>query len=180
MDFSHNSECVVHRYLNRLPESLVLNGYRGWLRGLAFKEYDSFNDVWNYYAASLGSQAGGLALKSLEGLVQCLCACASCPLRFLSNQCNHLCRDECLLLSIVAALQHGDEAALHTSVSPLFNREKEGQVLSAAGEYAFILKASNAVLLPVSAEVITDILNRSHRQYDQAPKVFHQITNTIH
>lgn len=166
-------QCAAGQYINRQAESLVLRGYRSWLHGLVLDDPRLFEEVWNLYASKLGSQNGRFALNALEKLIKNLGVCARCPLRFLSKECQHICRDECLILSTIAAIQHGDDDALRTSMSAICGKDRQGQVLAPAGEYALILKASNEVLLPIPDFAVRDIIARSAQPQYQPSSTLH-------
>ena len=149
--------CPAVRYLRREPENLVVNGYRSWILGLIEKDAAHWEQAWNAHARSLGSDAARIALDGLQELIRTLGACATCPLRFHKPDTGHLCRDECLILGLIAGLQHGDEDAAWQSATGLSCAAKCGQVMAASGTYAFSLKHADRVLLPVPAAAIRDI-----------------------
>lgn len=148
---------VARQYLRREPESLTVGGYRNWLSGIANNEPRYWRQVWHAHVSTLGPTVGSHAVQSLSSLVQCLGSCAVCPLRFLPPETDSLCRDECLLLGLISAIQHGDDESLHLSASALACARQGRDILAPAGQYAISLKCAGRVLLPVSAEAINDI-----------------------
>ena len=156
--------CVAVRYLRREPENLVVNGYRNWILGMVEKDVAHWEQVWNSHARSLGPGPARIAIDGLQELVRTLGACATCPLRFHRPDTGHLCRDECLILGLIAGLQHGDEDAAWQSAAGLSCATKCGQVMAASGTYAFSLKHADRVLLPVPAAAIRDIELQSAQQ----------------
>lgn len=150
--------CPAADYLARQPERLVVEGYRNWLNGFAQNDSRAWDSVWNLYAAELGISEGRIALDGLAAFVDALGRCASCPLRFFPSKACHLCRDECLVLSLVAALQHGDEDAGRMSAEGLACRTGCTEVTAAAGDYAMRLKMFGQTLLPIPPLVVADFL----------------------
>lgn len=152
--------CPAADYLNRKPEQLVVRGYRDWLQGCAGDDRWAWNTVGNLYAAELGEAEGRIALEGLAQFVMALGRCATCPLRFFPSETFHLCRDECLVLSLVAALQHGDEDAQRMSAEGLVCRSRCPELVAAAGDYAMRLKMFDCTLLPIPPLVVADFLDR--------------------
>lgn len=160
-DLQGAGECPAVRYLRREPENLVVNGYRSWILGLIERDAAHWEQAWNAHARSLGSESARIALDGLQELVRTLGVCATCPLRFHKPQTGHLCRDECLILGLIAGLQHGDEDTAWQSASGLSCAAKCSRLVAAGGTYAFSLKHADRVLLPVPANAIRDIEQQS-------------------
>ena len=150
--------CRRAPYMNRLPEALVVKGYRHWLNGQVAGDLDAWTQAWELYANTLGTAQGRAAMNTLVNFVNALGRCATCPLRFLPAGSGHLCRDECLVLSLVAALQHGDDEAGQFSAEALTCRARCHDAIAAASEFAMSLKISGHSLLPVPQTTIANIL----------------------
>lgn len=144
-------------YLARGPESLVIDGYRGWLHFAAHRDAQRLQEIWNRFNRRLDPHSARLAMAGLERLIRQLGACANCPLRFHCQGTQHLCRDECLVLSMISGLQHGDDAASFLSARALTSQVKALEVIAAGGEFAITLRAAGQVLLPVEAATIMTI-----------------------
>ena len=144
--------------MNRLPEALVVKGYRHWLSGHISGDLDAWAQAWTLYAGTLGAAQGRVTLNGLAQFVNALGRCAVCPLRFLPTGSEHLCRDECLVVSLVAALQHGDDEAGQFSAEALTCRARCQDAIAAASEFAMSLKISGYSLLPVPQAAIADVL----------------------
>jgi len=154
----HNGS--VDDYFNRLPEKLVLEGYRHWWAGYETGSIEPWELVWNLYAVALGTCDARRALPVLSNYVRTLKRCAACPLRSFPFHSRHLCTEECLTMGLVAGLQHGDEAAelcLRELACPIRCNEVE----DAANDLAQTLTELQQVMLPIPATVIEDVLRRA-------------------
>lgn len=154
-------QCTGAAYLALAPENLLINGYRNWVAGLAGAG-PRFCDAARFgHVSRLGAVDGKLAIEALTALIARLGICARCPLRFYKPGSNHVCRDECLLLGLVAGAQHGDDDALVTAARLLSGREALAAVIDRAGAYAAILLSHNQRLIPVPANILVEIDFRS-------------------
>ena len=165
--------CPAAEYLARKPERLVVEGYRNWLNGCAQGDAGAWDSAWNLYATELGSSEGRIALDGLAVFVNALGRCASCPLRFFPSKACHLCRDECLVLSLVAALQHGDDDAGRMSAEGLACSTRCVELTAAAGDYAMRLKMFGCTLLPIPPLVVADFLAGPAQRSAAGPQTLH-------
>ena len=162
--FDGNEEagnCAAARYLRRVPENLVVNGYRGWLLFALEDNQAHLHAVLEALCRSLGERAAASAMAGLDGLIRQLGKCAVCPLRFKRPNTSHLCRDECLLLSMIAGLQHGDEEAAFEGAAALTYRARAAQVLGAGAAFAIELKLAGQQLLPIHADTVRWIVSQN-------------------
>lgn len=150
--------CRVRQYLSRLPERLVVSGYRSGLDACATGDGSSWAALRALYHARLGEADAGIAMAGLAGFIVALGRCAQCPLRYFPAPSCHLCRHECLVLSLIAALQHGDEDSAMTSARCLAGSRDCEQLLAAAGDYAMRLKILGCLLLPIPPNVVAQFL----------------------
>ncbi len=157
-DHQDNGRAAVD-YMNRPPENLVLNGYRGWLLHAAESDPCHLSEVWNLYCAQMSERNACFVMSGLEGLIRQLGICATCPLRFARPKTNYLCRDECLILGLIAGLQNSDEEAAFESASALTCAAKSNEVMISGGEFAMALKCAGQQLLPINAETIRWIVH---------------------
>ncbi|MEM8798026.1 MAG: hypothetical protein AAGE61_20845 [Pseudomonadota bacterium] len=149
--------CPENGYLSHPTEMLVLKGYRQWMAGIATKDISHWNETWNMFCRTLGPPHARACMDALVAFVGTLRLCANCPLKTLDPTCSGLCRDECLVVGLLAALQHGDEAALNLCLNKLTSGPRSQEVTNAAGELAIALKAAGFVLCPVPINVLYDI-----------------------
>ena len=102
-------------YFERPPERLVLEGYRRWLAGYDSGSVTPWEMTQALYEELLGAAEGRRVLAELSHFVRTLRQCAACPLRSFPFGAHHVCRDECVALGLIAALQHDDQGAVATS-----------------------------------------------------------------
>jgi hypothetical protein len=161
MEHDDCADCPAAAYLRQPPENLVVNGYRNWIAGLAHSDSRYWDAAWSAHAKALGAINGQEALDAMASLVRQLGACATCPLRFYKPGAGHLCRDECLVLGMVAGAQHGDEDLLVQSAKLLTCSDACVEVIESASTYAAILLGHSQRLAPIPLSAIADIDMRS-------------------
>ena len=159
-----NASCRARSYLARPPEQLVVKGYRHWLAGCVTGSVEHWNAAWNLYVTRLGHRDGRMAFAGLNNFVAVLGRCAVCPLRFFPTEANCVCRDECLVLGLVAGIQTGDDDVQRSCTAALTCRRNRDEVMAEAGEFALTLRCLGQLLLPIPADAIADILSRPARQ----------------
>ncbi len=144
-------------YLARQPEHLVLHGYRCWTRGAATSSRLPWLEAEDLYIDALGERAGRAALDALADFVGTAGMCARCPLRMLKPGARALCRDEALVIGLVAGIQNGDEGASRFCIDALTDDAMAGHVGAAAATYSLLLKGCGRVLLPVPLDVLRSV-----------------------
>lgn len=150
-------------YFERQPEKLVLEGYRRWMAGFDTGSVVPWELTFSLYTGLLGSGQGRRALSELSHFVRTLRSCSACPLRSFPFGAHHVCRDECLTLGLVAALQHDDVAAARSCLSAMTCPALDGELAKAARGFAETLADLDQMLLPIPRQAIEDILNRATR-----------------
>ncbi|MEP4354791.1 MAG: hypothetical protein ABJ024_02580 [Lentilitoribacter sp.] len=161
---SSNQECPAKAYLARQPEGLTINGYRNWVAGYVTKSERHWEQCQQEFVSVLGEPNGQIAANALSNFVHSLGSCATCPLKCYAPNSGHLNSDECMLLGLIAALQHGDDEALQESINALSCLAKCSQILAPAGEYAMVMKSAGSLLLPIPAAVLAEIRAKNHFQ----------------
>jgi hypothetical protein len=156
-DASREDPC----YFDRPPERLVLEGYRRWLAGFESGSVTPWEMAEALYEELLGAAEGRRVVAELSHFVRTLRRCAACPLRSFPFNAHHVCRDECLALGLIAALQHEDEGAAATCLSAIACPALSVDVAAAASAYADALAAARHYLLPIPQSAIEDVLYRS-------------------
>jgi hypothetical protein len=157
--FHHDSRTKgVEGYFERLPERLVLEGYRHWLAGFETGSVTPWEMAWTLYANTLGPADGRRALSELEFFVRTLRHCPACPLRAFPFGARYVCSAECLVLGLVAGIQHGDEPATKACLDALGCPAHCSEIAAAAGSFALTLKTLDRRLLPIPMTAIQDIL----------------------
>ena len=75
---------------------------------------------------------------------------------------SHICRDEVLVMGLIAGIQNNDEEAASLCLTELSCATRCDEVALAAGSFALVLRGLDKHLLPIPASVLRDILARSH------------------
>jgi len=148
-------------YFERTPEKLVLEGYRHWLAGFETGSVAPWELTLTLYSELLGPAAGRRAMSELSHFVRTLRQCAPCPLRSFPFGAHHVCRDECLALGLIAALQHGQEQTALLCLDAMACRPLQQAVGAAAGDFAQTLSGLDQHLLPIPQGAIEDVLSRA-------------------
>ena len=181
MDMFSNCGCRdLTGYFNREPEKLVLDGYRYWTFGVANGTMDSWQDAWNLYSGVLGSQNGRAALNALSHFIKTLGRCASCPLRMFRQGSVHICRDETIILGLIASVQHADHKTVELCLNAISCDTRCEEVATAAADFALTLKALDQILLPIPLQAIEDVLHRAEHADYGGPDHTHHHNNTLH
>lgn len=139
---------LLQHYLNRPPERLVVEGYRCLLSQAADERTLPVESAWLLYTGLLGPTGGRWALEELTRFLNSLQLCAHCPLRAAPERGGGMSREECLVLALLASLQHGDEIGHRCSAEALVCPLRTAEFTEAAGSFAMTLKALRQLLLP--------------------------------
>lgn len=147
------------KLLDRKPERLVVTGLRCCMAGYNFGDIDCWETAWRSYAMELGTDDARRLMGELQFWVRTLRAQSARPLSVFPHGCGHVCRDECMALSLIAALQDHDQPAALLAARHLSGAAGEAPLaLAAAGQgYADALIAAGQKLLSVPAHVIHSI-----------------------
>ncbi|WP_370321534.1 hypothetical protein [Oricola sp.] len=149
-------------YLARPAERLVLEGYRHWTCGFATGDGMSWRSATELYQDILGGHGSATAVQALSDFVSTLGRCATCPLKTFASGSSHICRDEVLVMGLIAGIQNDDEEATALCLSELSCETRCDEVALAAGAFALVLRGLDKHLIPIPASVLRDILARSH------------------
>lgn len=150
----NSNKCPAARYLDHEGSSLAVNAYRNWLMGLVERDEARFRDVYESHSKALGVGLSRLAMEGMHALVSELEVCSRCPLRFLKPSSGHLCRDEGLVLGIIAGIHNGDEVSVWRCASNLACPKMADLLVGAIGQYAMPLKAGGKTLMPFPNEIL--------------------------
>ena len=150
-------------YFERVPEKLVLEGYRRWMAGFDTGSVAPWETTWALYADLLGPTDARKAMGELSHFVRTLRQCATCPLRSFPFGAHHICRDECLTLGLIAAHQHCNTEAAALCLSVMSCPTRWRNVDDAAGSFASSLASLDHHLLPIPAAAIEDVIARAAR-----------------
>lgn|GEM_PF-264409 len=148
-------------YFARPAERLVLEGYRHWSFGVAMDNRDAWERAAGLYREIIGDRGASAAVHALSEFVSTLGRCATCPLKTFESGSHHVCRDEVLVMGLIAGIQNHDHAAAELCLTELSCETRCDEVAMAAGSFALILRGLDKTLLPIPAPVVRDILDRS-------------------
>lgn len=154
---AHFGQCCENAPF-KTPEMLVLEGYRHWVAGIATRgrpDLAGIEQLLGYHMPTRHVHPTAIALMNF---ISALGTCATCPLRTFQVGSGHLCRDEALVLALIAALQHSDDEAADMSLTALSCKSRCGEVAFAAGQLALVLKGAEQILLPIPSQIIANIL----------------------
>ena len=156
-------------YFARPAESLVLEGYRRWTYGMATGDRLAWQNVAEFYLGILGARGSLAAVRALSEFVSTLGRCATCPLKTFETGSRHICRDEVLVLGLIAGIQNNDDEAASLCLTELACATRCDEVAMAAGSFALVLRGLDKTLLPIPAAVVRDILERDRSVRQAAP-----------
>ena len=148
-------------YFARPAERLVLEGYRHWTLGVAMEDRRAWERAAELYRELLRGRGCESALQALSDFVSTLGRCATCPLKTFESGSSHICRDEVLVMGLIAGIQNHDDEAVSLCLTGLACETRCDEVALAAGSFALVLRGLDKTLLPIPARVVRDILGRS-------------------
>jgi hypothetical protein len=148
------------KLLDRKPERLVVTGLRCCMAGYNFGDIDCWETAWRSYCMELGTSDARRLMGELQYWVRSLRAEIARPLDIFPHGCGHVCPDECMALSLIAALQDNDLATALLAARHL-SGTIEGEPplsLAIAGQgYADAMIEAGQKLLSVPASVVLSI-----------------------
>ena len=136
------------------PEQLVGVGFRGWMAGYEYSDISCWEQVWNQYASALGLKAAKSAITELGSWVREVRQSSCRTIKTYPPGCTGFCRDECIAISVIAALQHDHCPALRACAFALMGTSAIDPMLDQAAEFASRLKETEQVL---SANMICNV-----------------------
>ncbi|MEM9358836.1 MAG: hypothetical protein AAGB04_21860 [Pseudomonadota bacterium] len=136
------------------PEQLVGVGFRGWMAGYEYSDISCWEQVWNQYASVLGPKAAKATITELGSWVREVRQASCRPINTFPPGCAGFCRDECIAISVIAALQHDHCPALRACAFALIGTSDIDPMLDQASEFASKLKETKQIL---STSVICNV-----------------------
>ena len=146
-------------YFDRLPEKLVLEGYRRWTAGFETGSIIPWEMTWGLYSEVLGPSEAKRAVGELSHFIRVLRHCANCPLRAFPFDSHHVCREECLMLGLISGIHNQDALLLDTCLEAIAYRRRCDDVAEAARNFADTLADFGQTLLPIPIHAINSALN---------------------
>ncbi|MEM7461643.1 MAG: hypothetical protein AAF362_03085 [Pseudomonadota bacterium] len=148
-------------HFDRMPEAIVIGGYRNWLAGAFSREAHYWRRAFEIHVEILGNQSGKSAFEAMSALINQISVDTIIPLQFHNPDVDMLCRDECLLLAFISATQHGNETAQYLCTKLICDPSKSYEITAKAETYASILKDGGCLLAPVSIKAIRKLSEQS-------------------
>lgn len=148
-------------YLKRDAEHLVLEGYRFWSSGIICGDLAHWDAAASLFQDEMGISEGPLALEALKEFAKTLGLCAHCPLKTSPVGCKFLCRDEVMILGLLAGLQHGEDTTVALCLDALAPQYRHLKILNAAETLATVLRTFGKALLPVPGGTIKSIITEN-------------------
>lgn len=136
---------------------LVVLAYRSVMAELSGARAKYRADVWEAFEAAAPPGEAEALLGHVFAFARALLANAERPLEWRQTYCAHLCRDEWLAVSMIAAAQRADVAGLLDAASQLIGVEALGDALSAAQSLARELSQRGLYLCPRGAAAPCDL-----------------------
>ena len=157
MTIRMNFETSANYLASRSAEQLVLTGVRCWMAGYEHGDIQCWETAWRHYSSVLGTRNGRLLLSELQYWVRVLRDVSVRPISFYPHCCRHVCADECIALSLLAAYQHQDLATARGAAHQLsgLNPSSAFDLLTdASSSFAAALSDADQLLLPVPLHLI--------------------------
>lgn len=145
-------------YFERPAEKLVLEGYRHWTSGFETGSVIPWEMAWTIYTQELGLPRAKSAIAELSSFIRTLHFSAARHLKAFPYGSMHICRDECLLMGLISALQNGDHTSIESCLDELVTASRIEQVRQAAQDYAMTMADLDQVLLPIPHYALTQML----------------------
>ena len=145
---------------DRLPERLVLEGFRRWMAGYSTGDLGHWEEAWNLHASSLGTRDARVVVDRLAKFVRIVRDWSICPINCFPGGCRHICRHECFALAMVSASQNQDLDSLASAMRHLLDPDGHEEAMLPALAYAEAMKESDLMLMPVPKNVIDEIAGR--------------------
>jgi hypothetical protein len=154
---------MMCRYLDRVPERLVLEGYRRWMQGCDRGSSTCWEMASSLFNEELGPFEGGRLLGELAHWVEALRGGMDRQAGLSPFECKRLCRDECIVVAMIAASQNHDTDALSAAVDALILPENRAEAIRASRAFADALSKIGQTLIPVPSAVFRDVAERPAR-----------------
>ncbi|MEL6747663.1 MAG: hypothetical protein AAFO79_07615 [Pseudomonadota bacterium] len=147
------------RRFERVPERLVVEGYRHCNDRLQFGHVDTNDPSSQVFEAAVGRTGQRHLLDAMATYIDALDVCDDCPLLGLTRGRVELCLNEWLTVALIAGVQHSDDQTLRLCLQHLTCAQRREQLACAAGAFGFAMKAYQQVLLPLPAPVVERALS---------------------
>ena len=148
----------------RVPERLVGVGFRCWLMGFTTGNIGLWEEAFNAFSTTLGTERTKLLLVELSQFVRAVSTTTAREIEVQEMGCRGFCPDECLAISIIAACQHNARSTLAASAAALLGSDAIGDTLASAQVFACGMRSANQLLSAESVCPAACALNISYRR----------------
>lgn len=155
---------TTERLLDRPAERLVVVGFRSWMAGYEHGSIECWEVAWNAFAGDLGAVRARRAFGDLQYWIRTIRDATRRTIECFPHCCRCVCRDECMALSVVSALQMGDRTLARAAAVHLTEASHAHEIdlmLEAGAAFASALVEAERRLLPVTRAVVDTIANHT-------------------
>jgi hypothetical protein len=150
----------IRQFFDYKPERLVVSGFRCCMAAYEFGDPACWETAWRDQIEEIGASSARALMGELQFWVRTIRANSNRDIQLFPYGCRHVCADECMALSLVAAMQCQHEASANLAATCLLGnaaKEKLAQTCAAARSYGAALHAHGLRLIPVSPLMVQSI-----------------------
>ena len=151
------------RYLDRRAERLVIEAWRRWSMGGPGGGVAGLERTAAFFSDELGPAEGQRLFLAFAAWLETVSAHRDAPAHASPVECPRLCRDECMVLAMIAAAQAADRDSIIAATGRLVEPDGSDAAVAASQRLAAVLSGGGYRLLPVPAAVVRDIADRPAR-----------------
>lgn len=143
--------------LKRRPERIVVTEFRNIMAACDLGDMYGWEVVWQHYIAELGHAPARRMMGELQYWTRSIRQHSERRLSYNSECCRHLCHDECMALSTIAAAQAGDTATGQLAACYLTGHgcsARLSEIWEASLSFAEALGQAGQFVYPVTADVV--------------------------
>ncbi len=143
-------------------ERVALTSFRSTLAGYDLGDPSCWDDLWSTLVSEGGVDLACRISGSLHYFVRTLRAARPQKINYFPVSCKRACTDECLMLTLLSACQHGSfETEVYCLHGLLDDHESHGELRRAATMLSCELASAGLNLLPVPLHVIRSITQKT-------------------
>lgn len=151
-------------YFDFRPERVAINGFRSTMAGYELGDSSCWDEMWNTLLEETGIDGACRITGSLQFFVRSLRAAREGSLQYFPKSCRRLCTDECLVISLLASVQHNTTDTSDYCLEHLLKDGREifaDDLFTAATLLAIQMRLTDLIFLPVPLEVVKSVIDRS-------------------
>ena len=152
-EHERGSKRIVATHADAPAENLFFSQYRHWMAGHSSKEVGYWDCAWKVLLGSMTGEDAKVIFAEFNYFTRVLCSEIKRPVRFRPDVCRCLCRDEYLVLKLVAASQSGDRISETSAVAELLGADASLPLLAASRSLAHALSRRGYVLTPIVGQI---------------------------